>query len=458
MKQSLPKQLPPGTVLFTMDVTALYSNIPVEEGICTVLRLLEDHEDDIDILGFGLNDIEHLLHFVLSNSYCRFGEDVYRQRMGVAMGNRLAPPFAILFMHDLESRFLATSPEKPSVWFRYIDDIFGVWEHGLERLQQFHQALNQFHPTIKFSLEHTGDLPSIPFLDTNVTVTQDGSVTTELYIKPTHSGILLHYDSAHPKSLKDAIAQSQLQRALRVSNTPSGSTRSVTKMTSMLEKNSYPVNTITRARKRANNTREKRKMDDYDGFLTLPYVSDEISYKIKRAVKKSGLNIRIAQRSGPTLRSILTRSALEPPSCPSRGPCIACQTGLQGCCTTKNVVYKLECILCQESYVGETKRPVRERIMEHRRAALSRNTQNPWGAHFYNKHSGTPTPDLPFTAKIVKRTTDHVERKLSEAIEIAETSPLINTDSGWRLLPTIRKRSLPRRTHAQKTDSRRTTS
>ena len=86
-----------------MDVTALYSNIPVEKGICTVLRLLEDHEDDIDILGFGLRDIEHLLHFVLSNSYCRFGEDVYRQRMGVAMGNRLAPPFAILFMHDLES-------------------------------------------------------------------------------------------------------------------------------------------------------------------------------------------------------------------------------------------------------------------------------------------------------------------------------------------------------------------
>ena len=197
-----------------MDVTALYSNILVEEGICMVL---EDHEDDINTLGFGLNDIEHQ-HFMLSNSYCRFGEDVYRQRMGVAMGNRLAPPFAILFMHNLESRFLATSPEKPSVWVRYIDDIFGVWEHGLESLQQFHQAQNQSHPTIKFSLEHTGDLPSIPFLDTNVAVTQDGSVTTELYIKPTHSGILLHYDLAHPKSLKDAIAQSQLQRTLRVSN------------------------------------------------------------------------------------------------------------------------------------------------------------------------------------------------------------------------------------------------
>ena len=89
LKQNL---LPPGALLFTMDVTALYSNIPVEEGIRTILRLLEDHEDDIDTLGFELNNIQYLLRFVLSNSYCRFGEYTYRQRMGVAMGNRLAPP------------------------------------------------------------------------------------------------------------------------------------------------------------------------------------------------------------------------------------------------------------------------------------------------------------------------------------------------------------------------------
>ena len=170
-------------------------------------------------------------------------------------------------------------------------------KHGLESLQLFHHALNHFHPTIKFSHEHIGDLPSIPFLGTNIAITQDGSVTIELYIKPTHSGILLHYDSAHPKSLKDAIAQSQLQRALQVSNTPSGSTKGVMKMTSTLEKNDYLANTITRAQKRANVTKKQRKMTMMD--LTLLYISDDISFKIRRVVNKSGLNIRIAQRSGP---------------------------------------------------------------------------------------------------------------------------------------------------------------
>ena len=59
---------------------------------------MEDHEDDIDTLAFEQSDIQHLLEFVLNNSYCRFGEEIYLQRMGVAMGNRLAPPFALIFM------------------------------------------------------------------------------------------------------------------------------------------------------------------------------------------------------------------------------------------------------------------------------------------------------------------------------------------------------------------------
>ena len=36
------------------------------------------------------------------------------------MGNRLAPPFAILFMHDLESRFLTANSQSPAFWVRYI--------------------------------------------------------------------------------------------------------------------------------------------------------------------------------------------------------------------------------------------------------------------------------------------------------------------------------------------------
>lgn len=165
-------------------------------------------------------------------------------------------------------------------------------------------------------------------------------------------------------------------------------------------------------------------------------------------------SIYLTQRAGDWLvvaRNLLFRSyinsmakggaSLEPPQCPNKGRCIACQAGLEGRCTTKNVIYRLDCAICAESYIGETKRPVRERLLEHRRAALNRNEQNPWGAHYGTAHKGSPVPTIPFTARIIRRAQDHVDRKLGEAIEIAETTPLLNTDSGWQLLPTIRKRS-----------------
>ena len=109
-------------------------------------------------------------------------------------------------MHDLETKILETSPNCPSMWVRYIDDVFGVWRHGLTSLEEFHHFANHQHPTISFSLDHSRDSPAIPFLDVSVGVAQDGSISTELHVKPTHSGILLNYSSVHPQSTKIAIA------------------------------------------------------------------------------------------------------------------------------------------------------------------------------------------------------------------------------------------------------------
>ena len=44
---------------------------------------------------------------------------------------------------------------QPLVWWRYIDDIFMIWEHGEEELQNFLETLNCYHPTIKFTAEYS---------------------------------------------------------------------------------------------------------------------------------------------------------------------------------------------------------------------------------------------------------------------------------------------------------------
>ena len=52
------------------------------------------------------------------------------------------------------------------IWWRYIDDIYYIWEHGEESLETFLNKLNTFNPTIKFTAEYSKE--TINFLDVNI--------------------------------------------------------------------------------------------------------------------------------------------------------------------------------------------------------------------------------------------------------------------------------------------------
>ncbi|PIK43981.1 hypothetical protein BSL78_19159 [Apostichopus japonicus] len=47
----------------------------------------------------------------------------YLQRHGTAMGTRMAPSYACLFMSSLEEHMLSTGSLSSLIWWRYIDDI-----------------------------------------------------------------------------------------------------------------------------------------------------------------------------------------------------------------------------------------------------------------------------------------------------------------------------------------------
>ena len=75
--------------------------------------------------------------FVLSNDYFEFSENVSQQISGTAIGTTFAPPYACIYMEEVETGFLQTQRLKPLVWLRFIDDIFFIWTHGKENLKHF---------------------------------------------------------------------------------------------------------------------------------------------------------------------------------------------------------------------------------------------------------------------------------------------------------------------------------
>ena len=69
-----------------------------------------------------------------------------KQLRGTAIATKFAPSYAISFMVDLGKRILKDIELQPRIWWRYIDDIFFIWEHGENSLKQFTEKLNACTP------------------------------------------------------------------------------------------------------------------------------------------------------------------------------------------------------------------------------------------------------------------------------------------------------------------------
>jgi len=187
--------IPKGALLVTADVVALYPSIPHHEGLSSLREALDKRVDK----KIPTDTLMEMSEFVLKNNFFEFDQKVYQQISGTAIGTKFAPPYACIFLDQLESSFMQTETRKPLNWFRYIDDIFFVWTHGEDSLHKFMSNLNKFNKHIKitydFSKEH------IPFLDLNVSLAE-GKLFFDLYMKSTDCHQYLHYTSSHPEHTK----------------------------------------------------------------------------------------------------------------------------------------------------------------------------------------------------------------------------------------------------------------
>ena len=114
------------SLMATIDVSALYTNIPHQEGLRAIRGWLLENNIPQDYTML----LTRLAEFVLTRNYFVFNGQVYLQVQGTAMGTRMAPNYSIIFMHVLETRMIDSYPLKPTIWRRFIDDIFMIWDHG----------------------------------------------------------------------------------------------------------------------------------------------------------------------------------------------------------------------------------------------------------------------------------------------------------------------------------------
>lgn len=200
--------------LFTMDVESLYTNIPIEEGIRCVQQIFEKYPDpkrpDAELI--------ELLRVNLTRNDFVFDREFYLQIKGTAMGKRFAPSYANIYMANWEQGALAKCPQKPTMYVRYLDDIFGIWLGSREDFGIFFKILNNHDSSIKLKVQI--DQNSIDFLDTTVfrgpDFNKERKLDIKVFFKSTTTHALLHKTSHHPKHTFRGIIKSQLIRFRRI--------------------------------------------------------------------------------------------------------------------------------------------------------------------------------------------------------------------------------------------------
>ncbi|XP_072036960.1 uncharacterized protein [Amphiura filiformis] len=100
------------------------------------------------------------------------------------MGGPVSPTTCNLFMEQFESLALESAPHPPRVWLRYVDDTFVVIKR--DHFSEFTEHINSQSDHIKFTSEVEAD-GQLPFLDTLVKRSEDGSLRVSVYRKPTHT-------------------------------------------------------------------------------------------------------------------------------------------------------------------------------------------------------------------------------------------------------------------------------
>ena len=318
------------SVLFTFDVASLYTNVPTEDGLRAVSEAFSQNPDprrpDLTLLT--------LLRLFLSSNEFLFDGEVWVQRHGVSMGSIFGASYANIFLGSWEDRAFSRSRLLPTVFLRYQDDIFGIWDHPLDQLFVFQSVLNSVHDSIQVTLTHS--LVSIRFLDLEL-YRLEGSDTLfyRTGFKPTDTHLLLSPDSHHPPHVFKAVLYSQVLRFATRSSTREDFNQAFNRATPRWRMQGYSRSAIREAKRR-----------------TLANLNLTTSWNPGFHLCRHP-NCVVCQHSCPT--TTFSDSS-------QRSLFLIVQ--LIDCSST-NVIYLLSCSNCSIRYVGETGRSLRHRFQQH---------------------------------------------------------------------------------------------
>ena len=187
-----------------------------------------------------------LVRIILTINNFEFDNKHYLQIHGTAMGTKMAPSYANLFLTKFETDALSHAPRQLHTWWRYIDDIFMIWTHTEQDLLSFTSYLNSIHPPFtpfKFTSNHSSK--SLFFLHVSA-VFKNGTIERDLYTKPTDKHQYLLHSSCQPHHTKRATPFSLFLRLRRICSSNKTFTLRTNELKTYLNNRGYNLSFLNR--------------------------------------------------------------------------------------------------------------------------------------------------------------------------------------------------------------------
>ena len=250
---------------------------------------------------------------------------------------------------------------------------------------------------------------SMPFLDTLVTPSSDGSLSAKVYRKWTHTDLYLQWDSHHTIAAKYSVVNTLHHRAKAVSSNQQLLKDEEEHLQKVLTQTKYPTWAPNRVKmrikapsrqelKRGDNTNANNTTGNKKPYMVLPYVKG-LSESMKNICNKHG--VQVYYKGGNTIKGLLMA--------PKDKNYLIKKSG---------IIYRFKCnrVDCDDEYIGESSRTFGERFKEHLKA--------PSPIHDHYNTTGYSTTIENFS--IVGREDQNLIRATKEAIYIRVNNPSLN--------------------------------
>ena len=358
---------------------------------------------------------------------------------------------------------------------RYKDDVNLVSDGGRDvEKAAVMSEVKEIADTVDPSLTVTTDCAEnhadgrTPVLDLKVWIGEDGHGNNKVlfshYMKEVASKATIHWRSSHGNDMKRNVMINELTRIFRNCSSliPWNETSNhITHFMKRMQFSGYPVvvrrEVVAEAVKKfekcaeqgartqdgcgllqQNQPRTDKWQQWYQrngGYESVMFVEatpeSELKKRIQMVVKRLHLKIKVVERAGCTIKSMLQRSNPFGVKDCLRDRCLICSQGCGTDCRTRGCVYEFLCVDCSRRYRGQTGRSIYERGVEHLKAWEREEDGCPLQRHANLYHGGGHFEvQVKVLSKCYGRPT---KRLITEAVLIDELpdNEAMNSKSEW---------------------------